>query len=291
MTYSRRRFVRSVGALGVLSLPALAWEQSSVGPGSVTTAPASTTAVTASPVPQWPVAPPAGAVTEAYPTQDAALAHEIVAVSHTNLARVRELVTQHPALAKAAWDWGFGDWETALGAASHTGQRAIAELLLENGAPPTIFSATMLGQLEIVKAFVAADPKAPKMRGPHGIPLLVHARLGGPPTAAVADYIEKLGGGEPLAEEPLTAEDRSSLAGRYSFGTGPRDAFVVEARPDRLGFTRLGATQRFLFHVGDLQFHPPGANAVRIKFEHSENKVTALSIWDPDLVVRARRDS
>jgi hypothetical protein len=28
-------------------------------------------------------------------------------------------------LARAAWDWGFGDWETALGAASHMGSRPI----------------------------------------------------------------------------------------------------------------------------------------------------------------------
>jgi len=58
-----------------------------------------------------------------------------VVVAHFNLARVKELVGRHATLAKAAWDWGFGDWETALGAASHVGNRDIAELLLRLRRP------------------------------------------------------------------------------------------------------------------------------------------------------------
>jgi hypothetical protein len=81
-----------------------------------------------------------------------------VGASHRDEAKVRELVTAHPALANAAWDWGFGDWETALGAASHTGRRGIAELLLERGARPDVFCAAMLGRLEIVKGYVELNP-------------------------------------------------------------------------------------------------------------------------------------
>src|ERR1051325_5140636 len=86
---------------------------------------------------------------DSFPSQPPDVVKEMVSVSHGNVKRVKELVKMHPALAKAAWDWGFGDWETALGAASHVGNREIAELLIEQGAPPTIFSATMLGQLEV----------------------------------------------------------------------------------------------------------------------------------------------
>jgi hypothetical protein len=39
-----------------------------------------------------------------------------------------------------------------------------------------LFSAAMLGQLEVVKAFVAAQPGAQHIRGPHSISLLAHAR-------------------------------------------------------------------------------------------------------------------
>src|ERR1700676_721722 len=69
-----------------------------------------------------------------FPRQDANLVRDVVAMSHNNEARVRELVGAKPALANAWWDWGYGDWESPLGAASHTGQRGIAEFLLEHGA-------------------------------------------------------------------------------------------------------------------------------------------------------------
>jgi hypothetical protein len=128
----------------------------------------------------WPAPPSTPAWRdESFPSQHPHLAREIVGVSHRDLARVRELVTAHPSLAKASWDWGFGDWETALGAASHVGNRPIAEFLIEQGAPPTIFSAAMLGQLDIVKAYAAAIPSIHLLRGPHGIPLSAHARAGG----------------------------------------------------------------------------------------------------------------
>src|SRR5262245_6396028 len=92
------------------------------------------------------------AIPESFPTHAPDLVREIVSVSHGNVKRVKELVEARPSLAKAAIDWGYGDWETALGAASHVGNREIAEFLISNGAPPTLFSATMLGQLDVVKA-------------------------------------------------------------------------------------------------------------------------------------------
>ena len=110
-------------------------------------------------MPDWPAPPATGSpADDFFPSLHPSLMKDVVGLSHSNLARVKEMVQQHPALAKASWDWGYGDHETALGAASHVGQRAIAEFLLGNGAPPTLFSATMLGQLDVVKAFVAATP-------------------------------------------------------------------------------------------------------------------------------------
>jgi len=97
---------------------------------------------------------------DTFPTQDPALVREMVAVAHGNVKRVKELVDRQQTLAKATWDWGFGDWESALGAASHVGNREIAEYLIANGARPSIFSATMLGHLDVVKAFIDASPGA-----------------------------------------------------------------------------------------------------------------------------------
>ena len=98
------------------------------------------------------------AADESYPRQPAALAREMVGASHVNVKRVKELLAQRPALVNASWDWGFGDWETALGAASHVGNKEIAELLLAGGAAPTMFSAAMLGQTAVLKAMIAARP-------------------------------------------------------------------------------------------------------------------------------------
>src|SRR6478672_3082794 len=104
----------------------------------------------------------------------AEVVREMVTVAHGNFKRVKELVDGRPSLARAAVDWGFGDWEDALGAASHVGNREIAEYLIGKGARPSLFSAAMLGQLDTVKAFLAAQPGAQRIAGPHSISLLAH---------------------------------------------------------------------------------------------------------------------
>jgi len=123
---------------------------------------------------------------------DTALVEEFVGRAHGDLNRVRELLAQTPALINAAWDWGNGDWETALGAAAHMGRRDIAEFLIEQGARLDIYAAAMLGQLEIVKAILHAFPSMAQAPGPHGIPLLRHALAGGEPAAPVAEYLQSL---------------------------------------------------------------------------------------------------
>jgi hypothetical protein len=122
----------------------------------------------------------------------AALVEEFVGKAHGDLDRVRALLAQEPALLNASWDWGGGDWETALGAASHMGRRDIAEFLLGQGARGDLFAAAMLGSLEIVKAIVQFDPSVINVPGPHGIPLIRHAIAGGEPAKAVLEYLESL---------------------------------------------------------------------------------------------------
>ncbi len=115
--------------------------------------------------------------------------HEFVAHAHGSLKRVQELVEQEPMLVNATWDWGGGDWETALGAASHMGRRDIALYLLDKGARMDIFAAAMLGHLEIVQAILKAFPEARSLHGPHGISLLEHAKIGGKEAAAVLELL------------------------------------------------------------------------------------------------------
>jgi hypothetical protein len=118
------------------------------------------------------------------------LVQDFVGKSHADLDGVKELLGREPALINSAWDWGGGDWETGLGAAAHMGRRDIAAFLLENGARIDLFAAAMLGNLEIVKATLDAYPEAMDIPGPHGIPLIAHARAGGPQALEVYEYLK-----------------------------------------------------------------------------------------------------
>jgi hypothetical protein len=268
---SRRSFVHAASGLSALGL--------ALHPSSGLAKPQqSAESRRTGPVPDW------------WPQQDPALAKEMVTVAHFDLKRVRELVEGHPALATAAVDWGYGDWEEALGAAAHTGRREIAELLLAHGARISIFAAAMLGHLDVVKAFVAASPGIQRTHGPHGIPLLQHAQAGGPQAEPVVKYLESLGdAGRRTPTQPLDPADRNAVVGKYVFGTGPRDHFVIDVRNDLLGIERPGASRRVLAHLGDLTFFPSGAPAVKIAFARTGGKVTQLTVADPDFFVTAKR--
>jgi hypothetical protein len=118
------------------------------------------------------------------------LVQEFVGKAHSDLQRVQTLLEQEPALVNAAWDWGGGDWETALGAAAHMGRKDVATYLLSRGARIDLFAAAMLGKLEIVRAILQDNPAARNAPGPHGIPLMAHAKAGGDDAAAVVSYLE-----------------------------------------------------------------------------------------------------
>ena len=126
------------------------------------------------------------------PALESKLVQEFVSVAHSDLNRVKELLAQEPALVNATWDWGGGDFETALGAAAHMGRRDIADCLLENGARLDIFAAAMLGKLEIVKAALTAYPESINTPGPHGIPLIAHAKARGDDAKSVLEFLESL---------------------------------------------------------------------------------------------------
>jgi len=121
-----------------------------------------------------------------------ALVHEFVGKAHGGLDAIQKLFAREPALINAAWDWGGGDWETALGAASPMGRRDIAEFLPDHGARIDLFAAAMLGKLDFVKEAIKAFPAAAHVAGPHGIPLIVHAEKGGEEAKAVLEFLNSL---------------------------------------------------------------------------------------------------
>lgn len=120
---------------------------------------------------------------------DPDLVQSFVGLAHGDFAKVKQLLEQEPQLLNAAWDWGGGDFETALEAAGHVGNQDIARFLIEKGARVNIFQAAMLGDLELVKAFLAAHPASLNALGPHGIPLVAHAKAGGPDNPVI-EFLE-----------------------------------------------------------------------------------------------------
>ena len=122
------------------------------------------------------------------PRQEPDLVFSFVQAGHGNLPDLKELVSQSPKLVYAAWDWGGGDWETALGGAAHIGHQECAQYLLSQGARIDAFSAAMLGAREAIEGMVAASPSVVTSKGPHGYTLLYHAAISG--VVEIADILK-----------------------------------------------------------------------------------------------------
>lgn len=181
---TRRRLLQSAGlstaaAAAVTAFPGLALAQEARPP--------------AAPPPAAPApgTQPAKAKKDKGPPIPYDLVRAFVGAGHADLAAVRQMLEERPNLINATWDWGGGDYETALGGASHMGRRDIAEHLVARGARLDLFAAAVLGQLEVLRAAVAAFPGIHRTLGPHGIPLLQHARNA--EQAEVIRYLESLG--------------------------------------------------------------------------------------------------
>ena len=129
-------------------------------------------------------------MSDAPPQLDPETVQSFVANAHGDLDVVSSLLAEEPRLVNAAWDWGGGDWETGLGAAAHMGRRQIALFLLEHGARLDLFAAAMLGYFDVVSAMLSDFPEMRNAIGPHGIPLVEHARAGGADARAVLELLE-----------------------------------------------------------------------------------------------------
>src|SRR5882724_1872899 len=184
---TRKQFLIGSSAAAVALICGRGLLQAQLGTSPVALA-SSTTPESADYVPDFP---------EHHPQFDRARVKRFVIAGHRNLAAVKAMLAEEPKLINGAIDWGNGDFETALGGASHMGRRDIAEYLLEHNARMDIFAATMLGRLDIVSAAVAAFPNIVHVPGPHGIPLIVHAEKGGTAAKAALEFLR------PLTGQPL----------------------------------------------------------------------------------------
>lgn len=228
---------------------------------------------------------------EDFPLQPPQLAARIVGKSHSDASGVAELLEARPDLAKAAIDWGFGDWETALGAASHVGRRDIAELLISHGARPDLFTMAMLGWTDAVRAAIEAQPEVVRIRGPHGFTLAHHARAGGDEAASTAAYLATVDGadvGPATADLPDVALER--CIGRYRFGDAPDQIMVVELGRRGPMLRREGGASRRLLHASEGVFRPAGADGVTLTFTGiDEGPARSIAVHAPAPVLVAQR--
>ena len=146
----------------------------------------------------------------------------------------------------------------------------------------------MLGQLDVVRAFITAQPGVQRTAGPHSISLLSHARAGGKQAQAVFDYLNSLGDAGEAPASRLTQEDASRLAGVYIFGTKPDQRIEITEKATQLTFVRQGKLGRGLIYLGNNTFRPAGAEAVRVRFTVAGD-ASFLTVHDPELVLTARR--
>ena len=237
-----------------------------------------------------------------YPSIDDAIVAEVVGKSHFDFDRVKEMVTNRPELARATWDWAFGDWETALGAASHVGRRDIAKLLMDHGARPDIFTFAMLGQYEIVKSMIETNPGIESLDGPHGISLLRHAKAGLRSNYGVTltdsqiedsnkliTYLEELGTADKQVKDiAMSAEEKEKYVGDYRYGEGETDGFTVKINMRKnLSLGKLGKSGGALNQKSPNVFSYNGTPSVEVHFTLENDRVISLTIEEPDLSLKA----
>jgi hypothetical protein len=118
---------------------------------------------------------------------------DFVGAGHRDLGKVQSMITEYPNIVHCTYDWGNGDFESAIEGAGHVGNRPIAEYLINNGSRVTLFALAMLGKNDLVKPVLEAFPKLVFANGPHGFTLLHHAKLAGKEGEELYNYLWEKG--------------------------------------------------------------------------------------------------
>lgn len=237
------------------------------------------------------------AVDPRYPAVHEPVVAEVVGVSHSNLDRLRELVDPRPELARATWDWGFGDWETAIGAASHVGRRDIAEYLIGKGARPDLFTFAMFGAYDTVRSMIEVSPGLQRIAGPHGISLLQHVKNGlrsnsndSAGAAKLQAWLESLGDADGKTYDALPEVDMEVYVGDYRYGEGEGDGFSVRVNSRKmLSLGKIGKFGGALNKIGERRFLYNGITSVEISFQVLDGSVASLTVHEPALTLTAKK--
>jgi len=237
----------------------------------------------------------------AYPSLDPELVNEVVGKSHFDLDRVKELVEKYPELARATWEWRFGDFESAIGAASHVGRRDIIQYLLSKGASPNIFSLATLGAYELVKGIIDLSPGIQTSLGPHGISLLSHAKAGLRMKDSMnsseidnckklIDYLEELGDADGPQYLVIDAETKKKYLGDYLYGDSKDEGFTISLNMrNMISLGTIGGFGGALYKIDDNKFIYNGAPSTKVSFEWENEQVKSLTVNMPESSITATK--
>lgn len=200
--------------------------------------------------------------------------NDFVGACHARIDDVRAMLGEDPGLGKAAWDWGFGDWETAIGACSHTGRKDIIELLLTHGARPDVFTFATLDDVDAVRAFIERVPGARAVEGPHSITIFRHALAGN--AERVKNYLAEVGLDDDLNHFQTDPGLARSLTGTFGIANDRDQRFEIGwfERLSCLTLATSGEASRNLMPIeaspGDTPdgrvFRPAGSAGARVSF-------------------------
>ncbi|MGA2600355.1 MAG: ankyrin repeat domain-containing protein [Bryobacteraceae bacterium] len=100
--------------------------------------------------------------------------NEFVIASHFDFEKVKRLHAQCSdlLLTRSTWD------EIGVEAAAHMGREDMASFFIEKGSPVSLCTATMLGQIDEVKALLKEDANRVHERGAHDFPALWYTAFG-----------------------------------------------------------------------------------------------------------------
>lgn len=226
----------------------------------------------------------------AYPVTPAERAMEFVGAAHARIDRVHEMLRVDPGLARASWDWGFGDWETAIGAASHTGQIEIINLLIAHGARPTVFTLATLDRIDALRDLIEHVEQVERLEGPHSISLYRHAMLG--KAERVLEYLDKRGIGDSNPFE-IARSEAERYVGEYVWDEDSNEIFSVEwsERSSSIALSRKGSVARNLIPLEGHRFSPAGARHAKVEFDHVNGHAEKVRVLWSEIEITGTRSA
>lgn len=163
------------------------------------------------------------------------LVEAFVGNAHGNLAKVRELLDTNPDLLSARAPWN----ESAIEAATQTGNVAIIEYLISKGAPVDFFTSLVLGRTDQVASILRTDTSSARSRGVHDLPALYFAAVGG--HVEIAQQLLDAG-----ADANERAEAAAPIHGAVMSGSADMVRLLIAAGADVSALDYAGRSARML---------------------------------------------